>query len=185
MSIASYKRRPDYFLAEFVTRKFEPTGPRGNILLMGEDNGRNAEFLVNTFMRTWKNPSFKVYVLDDFSDKYGRQRRQAFDTITANSKDWIVHYTSADFPLLLDEEFALIIFIDFYTAPQVYSYAMKLWSTLSPGGFYYFLNYDDGTSMYLGDLNDHPREGIDRFFRDARGSASDWAMKPFPYLQKE
>ena len=185
MSIASYKRRPDYFLAEFVTKKFEPTGLRGNILLMGEDNGRNAEFLATNFLKRWKNPAFKVYVYDDFKDKYGKQRYQAFQSITADSRDWIVHYTWGDFPLLLEEEFVLIIFLDFYTAPQVYSYAMQLWSTLSDTGYYYFLNYDDGDTMYVVNLNDHPREGIDRFFRDARGSAMDWGMKPFPYLQKE
>jgi hypothetical protein len=184
MSVTSYRRRPDYYLAEFATKKFQDGKLRGNILLMGEDNGRNAEFLVNTFLKRWGNPEYKVYVFDDFDDKFGRERRRTFDEITANNRDSITVLSSSDFDTLFERQYVLVVFIDFYTAPEVFQYAMSLWSAIVDGGYYFFLNYKDGDTMYYGNLNDHPREGIDRFIREARWSSQDYDMTPYPYLRK-
>jgi hypothetical protein len=184
MSIAMFRRRPNYYLAEFVTKKLEHSGLKGNILMMGEENGRNVEFLVETFLKKWNNPDYKVCVYDNFDDKFGKDRLATFKSLTADNEQWIERYTSKDFEELLGMDFVLIVFIDFYTAPDVYGYSMSLWDSLAIGGYYYFLNYLDGEGMYMNNLNDHPYEGINRFFREAKGDSSDWAMKPYPYLRK-
>jgi hypothetical protein len=181
MSATSYRRRPDYYLAEFVTKR---SPKQGNILFMGEDNGRNVEFVVNTFMKVWNNPEYKVYVYDDFADRFGKDRRRTFDAITDDNRKWIVNYTTKDYESLLEHEYTLVVFIDYYTAPEVFTYAIDLWSNLARGGYYFFLNYKDGETMYIGNLNDHPQQGIDRFFREARSSSSDMSMIPYPYLKK-
>lgn len=179
-----FPRNPNYYLANFALEKIRLSGTHGNILLFGADNGRNTEFLATSLLKRWNNPSYKIYVVDDFDDKFGCQRMSSFIDNTQDVRDWFVHYTSNDLHKLFNNSFVFVVFITPYSAGEIYQLSTQLWNNLIEGGQFLYLNYEVGQTKYMGDLERYPHEGIRRFFRNYSNFASDIGDTPHPYIGK-
>ena len=177
-------RRPNYYLCQFAAQKISDSFVRGNILILGGDTGKNAAFLYETLLVPWNDPKLKIYVIDDFADKYGVQRREIFNETTKYFQNQVVVYNRDQFYYVANLPYILVIFSDPYPAPLAFGFANDLWDNLTPGGYYFFLNYNDGDSMYSLDFNSHPKAGIDRFLRYAIAESSDFGTQPYPYIRK-
>lgn len=180
----SSRKRPNYYLSQFAAQKVADSFLQGNILMMGADNGRNAVFLYETIMVPWGHKKYKIYVYDNFSEKFGPQRREMFLDQTRYFQDQIVLCNSSQFDIISKPSYILAIFSGFYTAPQAYTYAIDLWDNIVPDGYYFFLNYQEGETLYSLDFNSHPKAGIDRFLQAEISQSSEVGFQPYPYIRK-
>ena len=179
-----FPRNPNYYLANFALEKIKTSGIQGNILLFGAENGRNTEFLANSLLQRWNNPNYKIYVVDDFNDKFGRQRMASFIDNTQDVRNWFVHYTSNDLSKIFDNTYAFTVFITPHSSGEIYQLSEQIWNNLIYGGYFLYLNYEVGQTKYMGDLERYPHEGIKRFFRNYSNFASDIGNTPHPYIGK-
>ncbi len=182
MSFIPFRNNPSQQIIDFAAQKLLSSGARGNILAVGATNGKNAKYLIENYLKKWNNPKYKFYIVDDFADEFGDERRDEFVANTRGVRDWVVHYKTNEFDHLLNKRYALVMFREPSDAIRTHGEAQLLWPNVVPGGYFYFLNYSkDEYDMNFGKS---PSAGIDFFFEGWKDVSPDWGMKPHPYIQK-